>query len=80
MSTHDAPDREVRTISVRALTPAEFSQLGAGHIAYVRPIVLDGGTAFAICAADGTQMAVAADAELAAAAIRQNEMVALSLH
>lgn len=80
MSTHDAPERVSRTISVRALTPAEFGRLGTGHIAYVRPTVLDGSAAFAICAADGTQMAVAADAELAAAAIRQNEMVALSLH
>jgi hypothetical protein len=67
-------------VSVRALSPADFGRLGAGHIAYVRPIMVSGGRAFAICAADGTQMAVAPDAELAAAAIRQHEMEPLSVH
>jgi hypothetical protein len=80
MSNMEAGGATRRVISVRALTAAEFGQLGAGHIAYVRPIVVSGAPAFAICAADGTQMAVAPDAAMAAAAIRQHEMEPLSLH
>jgi hypothetical protein len=67
-------------VSLGALSPADFGRLGAGHIAYVRPVVISGTRAFAICAADGTQMAVAPDAALAAAAIRQHEMEPLSVH
>jgi hypothetical protein len=80
MSNMEAGGATRRVISVRALTAAEFGQLGAGHIAYVRPIVISGAQAFAICAADGTQMAVAPDAAMAAAAIRQHEMEPLSVH
>lgn len=69
-----------RLLSLSSLSPADFSRLGAGHIAYVRPVVISGTRAFAICAADGTQMAVAPDAALAAAAIRQHEMEPLSVH
>jgi len=78
--TDNMPQRSRKVISVRALTPEQFSHLGAGHIAYVRPIRQDGEAAFAIHGADGAQIAVAPDAEVAYAAIRQHEMEPLSLH
>ena len=58
------------------LTPEQLAQLGMADLAYVKPIVLDGQAAFAIHAADGSPMAMAADRALAVAAIVQHEMVA----
>ena len=46
-------------IDIRALTPAELLQLGMAELAYVKPVELDDGMAFAIHAADGSPMAVA---------------------
>jgi len=80
MSDDDFDDPRTRVVRISALTPADFSRLGLGHIAYVRPILLNGAAAFAIHAADGTQMAVAAGLEVAVAAIRQHEMEPLALH
>jgi hypothetical protein len=80
MADDDNPGIERRVISVRALTPQMFGSLGMGHIAYVRPILVNGTAAFAIHAADGTQMAVAPEQAVAIAAIRQHEMEPLSLH
>jgi hypothetical protein len=74
------PQVERRVVSVRALTADMFGALGMGHIAYVRPIRVDGVAAFAIHAADGTRMAVAPEAAVAIAAIRQHAMEPLSLH
>lgn len=69
-----------KVVGIRTLTADDFVRLGLGHIAYVRPILLNGTAAFAIHAADGTQMAVAAGREVAIAAIRQHEMEPLAVH
>jgi len=50
------------------------------QLAYVKPVWMDGETAFAIFAADGSPMAVAADCDLAVAAIVQHEMVPALVH
>ena len=55
-------------------------QLGVSHIAYVKQVRTSGGTAFAIHAADGTPMALAADQNVAIAAILQHEMAPLLVH
>jgi len=68
------------TFDIRHLTQAQLMQLGMAHVAYVKPVWMDGTTAFAIFAADGSPMAVAADCELAVAAIVQHEMVAALVH
>jgi hypothetical protein len=64
------------SFDIRHLSAAEFGSLGVSQIAYVKPVVVNGAPAFAIHAADGTPMAVAADQEVALAAIAQHEMVA----
>lgn len=66
--------------SLRQISPADFASVGLNQIAYVRKIEGPQGELFGIFAADGTQMAVAANQELAFAAIRQHEMEPLSLH
>ena len=67
-------------VDIRHLSAIQLAQLGISQIAYVRPLVMDGTAAFAICAADGTQMAIATDRDVAEAAIREHEMVPLALH
>lgn len=65
---------------IRHLSETQLAQLGVSQIAYVRPVVVNGTPAFAIHAADGTPMAVAAERDVAIAAIRQHEMIPASVH
>ena len=67
-------------IDVRHLSEQQLAALGMSHIAYVKPVVVNGMQGFAIHAADGTPMAVAGDREVAIAAIMQHEMYPLSVH
>ena len=67
-------------LDIRHLTERQLAALGVSEIAYIKPVVLNGVPAFAIHAADGTPMAVADDAEVAMAAIRQHEMVPARVH
>jgi hypothetical protein len=65
---------------IRHLSTEQLAQLGLAKLAYVKPIVVNGAAGFAIHAADGTPMAVAADREVAIAAILQHEMVPALVH
>jgi hypothetical protein len=65
---------------IRHLTVAQLASLGVSHLAYVKPVLLNGTRAFAIHGADGTPMAVAGAEDLAFAAIRQHEMVPALVH
>lgn len=65
---------------VRHLSEQQLAALGVSHIAYVKPVIVNGVAGFAIHAADGTPMAVAGDRDVAVAAIMQHEMHALSVH
>ena len=67
-------------LDIRRLTPTELLQLGMTELAYVKPVELDDGMAFAIHAADGSPMAVAPNRDLAVAAILQHEMTAALVH
>jgi hypothetical protein len=62
------------------MSPNDLARLGMNFVAYVKPIVIEDELRFAICAADGTQMGLAPNRELAFAAIRQHEMEPLSVH
>ncbi len=65
---------------LRALSATDFASLGMSDLAYVKPVQLDGRAAYAIHAADGSQMAVVNDRELALAAIRQHDLEAVDVH
>ena len=67
------PDNQ--PFDIRALTQEQLMALGMAKLAYVKPVWMDGTTAFAIFAADGSPMAVAEDCALAMETIVQNEMV-----
>lgn len=62
------------------LSSTEFTALGVGAVAYVKPVTAEGKTAFAIHGADGTPLALAANRDLAFAVVRQNELEPVSVH
>ena len=72
--------RDVITIDVRKITAEQLMQLGVSDLAYVKQVQHNGQVAFAIHAADGSPMAMAADCDLAVAAIVQHEMQAALVH
>ena len=74
------PAQEVVTFDVRHLSEQQLAALGVSHIAYVKPVMVNGVAGFAIHAADGTPMAVAGNREVAVAAVMQHEMLPLSVH
>lgn len=67
-------------MDIRHLSQQQLMQLGVSQIAYVKQVDTSGGVAFAIHAADGTPMAIAADQDVAMAAIRQHEMLPALVH
>ncbi len=78
--TSMAPVKEPVVFDVRHLSEEQLAALGVSHIAYVKPVIVNGVAGFAIHAADGTPMAVAGDRAVAIAAIVQHEMHPLSVH
>ncbi len=61
-------------------TARDFEALGLEQLAYVKSVKVDGRTAFAVHAADGTEIAVMPDREVARAAIRQHDLEPVSVH
>ncbi|SFL04706.1 DUF1150 family protein [Falsiroseomonas stagni] len=84
MNDHDSYADEapsfLSTNTLRSLSNRDFARLGADHVAYLRPVVMNGAVAFSIHAADGTPIGAAPSAMLAAAAIRQHDMEPASVH
>jgi hypothetical protein len=58
----------------------DLAALGLQEVAYVKPVSVEGNTAYAVHAADGTEIAVMADRDVAFAAIRQNDLRPVSVH
>jgi hypothetical protein len=58
----------------------DLASLGLQEVAYVKAVSTDGGVAYAVHAADGTEIAVMADRDIAFAAIRQNDLRPFSVH
>jgi hypothetical protein len=66
--------------SLRHLSANELGVLGMEDVAYVKHVVVDGTDAFSVHAANGTQIAVMADREVAFAVVRQHDMEPVSVH
>lgn len=58
----------------------DLASWGVNDVAYVKTIDYEGKTAYAIHAADGTQMAVVGDRQVAQAAVRQHDLEPVSVH
>lgn len=67
-------------IGATPMTSKAFLALGAMHVAYVKLVTVDGAPAYAIHAADGQELAVFGEREVAFVAARQNDLEPLSVH
>jgi hypothetical protein len=65
---------------IRQMSSRELALFGMQDLAYVKPVVVDGASAFAVHAADGTQVTVLPNREVALATIRQHDLEPLSVH
>lgn len=67
--------------ALRRITVDALAHLGIEQVAYVKPVTLeDGQIAFAIHAADGQEIAMLADRDVAFATVRQNDLEPVSVH
>ncbi|WP_174502705.1 DUF1150 family protein [Acidiphilium sp. C61] len=76
--TEDAPFQVF--LDPHQITESQLAELGLEEIAYVRPIMTPSGPAFGVFAANGVPMAIAADNNVARAAIVQHELAPVSVH
>ena len=65
---------------IRHMSSRELALFGMQDLAYVKPVVVDGASAFAVHAADGTQITVLPDRDIALATVRQHDLEPLSVH
>ncbi len=65
---------------IRHMSSRELALFGMQDLAYVKPVLINGITAFAVHAADGTQITVLPDREIALATLRQHDLEPLSVH
>jgi hypothetical protein len=65
---------------LKNLTTRDFLTLGIHNIAYVKPVLVENRTAYAIHAADGTPLSVMNDLRSALGLILNNELEPVTLH
>jgi hypothetical protein len=70
----------ITNVNVRHLSARDLAALGVQDVAFVKPITVNDEIAYSIHAADGTQMALIADRDVAFAAVRQNGLEPVSVH
>ena len=58
----------------------DFAALGLESIAFIKRVEIEGETAYAVHAADGTAITVIEDREIAFATVRQNDLEPVSVH
>lgn len=58
----------------------DFAQWGFEHVAYIKPVEVNGRTQFAVFAANGQQLGLMKTPDMARAAVIQNDLEPLSVH
>ena len=66
--------------TIRDISTYDFATLGVEDIAFVKPVQANGTTAYSIHAADGTEIGLVSDRNVAFAAVRQHDLEPLSVH
>ncbi len=66
--------------TLREISTQDFAMLGVHDVAFIKPVRVDGEVVYSIHAADGTEMAVVSDREVAFATVRQHDLEPLSVH
>lgn len=65
---------------IRQMSAHELAILGVQDLAYIKRVVIDGALGYAVHAADGTQIALLPDRDVAFATVRQHDLEPLSVH
>ena len=65
---------------LRYMSARELALFGMQDVAYVKQVIVNDVAAYAVHAADGTQIAVLPDREIAFVTIRHHELEPLSVH
>lgn len=65
---------------LKSISSQDFLEFGVQHVAYVRPVMIQGERIFAIHAADGTPLSVSESFESAIMAVRENDMEPVTVH
>jgi hypothetical protein len=65
---------------IRHMSSRELVLFGMQDLAYIKAVIVNGVTAFAVHAADGTQVTVLPDRDIALATVRQHDLEPLSVH
>jgi hypothetical protein len=65
---------------MRHMSAHELALLGMQDLAYIKQVVIDGASGYTVHAADGTQIAVIADRDVAFATVRQHNLEPVSVH
>jgi hypothetical protein len=65
---------------IRQMSARELALFGMQDLAYIKRVVVDDATGYAVHAADGTQIAVLVDRDIAFATVRQHDLEPLSVH
>ncbi len=73
-------NQQEAVMNIRDLSAEQFAHLGVPHVAYFKPVMLQGVRAYAIHAADGTPMAMAADREIAIEVVLENDLQPIWVH
>lgn len=70
-----------QNLDIRHLTSEQFALIGMEEVAYIKAVPLaEGAVGYGIFAADGRQVAVAPNMDMAQALIRQNELEPVMAH
>jgi len=78
---NNIPQETVREL-LKSLSAKDFLKIGIDEIAYVRPLKLAGhhDSVFGVYAADGTQISVLENMDMAMATVRHNDLMIVTLH
>jgi hypothetical protein len=70
----------MNTERIRHMSAKELALLGMQDLAYIKPVVVNGVVGYAVHAADGTQITILPDRNVALATVRQHDLEPLSVH
>ena len=67
-------------VNVRHITPAQLRRLGVARLVYLRRGTVNGETAYAIHAADGSKVAIVEDVDVAVELVAEHGLIFATVH
>jgi hypothetical protein len=65
---------------IKQMSAHELALFGMQDLAYIKAVVVDGTTGYAVHAADGTQIAMLSNRDIAFVTVRQHDLEPVSVH